>query len=142
MPLSRNLGTLTSWNPLGLSRPVMGLLYLYLLLMGYVLGAIFVHHFSHYVAHPDYVLCIWICESWDVRSVAANLNVIPFFWDMPPRYCEIGIRCFEATYRLNLQRSKCTGRSGTAPSSKRMIVSTLHLQHITNVTHSRHIYKF
>jgi len=30
VPLSGNLGTLTSWNPLGLSRPVMGLLYLYL----------------------------------------------------------------------------------------------------------------
>ena len=29
VPLSRNLGTLTSWNPLGHSRPVMGLLYLY-----------------------------------------------------------------------------------------------------------------
>ena len=29
VPLSRNLGTLTSRNPLGLSRPVMGLLYLY-----------------------------------------------------------------------------------------------------------------
>jgi predicted transcriptional regulator len=29
VPLSRNLGTLTSWKPLGLSRPVMGLLYLY-----------------------------------------------------------------------------------------------------------------
>jgi len=28
-PLSRNLGTLTSWYPLGLSRPVMGLLYLF-----------------------------------------------------------------------------------------------------------------
>ena len=28
--LSQNLGALTSWNPLGLSRPVMGLLYLYL----------------------------------------------------------------------------------------------------------------
>jgi len=28
--LSRNLGTLASWNPLDLSRPVMGLLYLYL----------------------------------------------------------------------------------------------------------------
>ena len=27
MPLSRNLGTLTSWNPLGLSRPVTGLTY-------------------------------------------------------------------------------------------------------------------
>ena len=32
VPLSRSLGTLTSWNPLGLSRPVMGLLYLYLVL--------------------------------------------------------------------------------------------------------------
>ena len=30
VPLSRNLGTLTFWNPLGHSRPVMGLLYLYL----------------------------------------------------------------------------------------------------------------
>jgi len=29
VPLSRNLGTLTSWNSLCLSRPVMGLLYLY-----------------------------------------------------------------------------------------------------------------
>ena len=28
--LSRNLGSLTSWNPLGHSRPVMGLIYLYL----------------------------------------------------------------------------------------------------------------
>jgi hypothetical protein len=30
VPLSRNLGTLTSWNPLGHSRPVTGLQYLYL----------------------------------------------------------------------------------------------------------------
>jgi len=30
--LSRNLGASTSWNPLGLSRPVMGLLYIYLYL--------------------------------------------------------------------------------------------------------------
>ena len=30
MPLSRNLGTLTSWNPLGLSRPVTGLFYLFI----------------------------------------------------------------------------------------------------------------
>jgi len=28
--LSRNLGTVTSWNPLGLFRPLMGLLYLYI----------------------------------------------------------------------------------------------------------------
>ena len=31
VPLSRNLGTLTCWNPLGLSRPVMGLLYIFYL---------------------------------------------------------------------------------------------------------------
>jgi hypothetical protein len=29
--LSRNLGASTSWNPVGLSEPVMGLLYLFLL---------------------------------------------------------------------------------------------------------------
>jgi len=27
LPLSRNLGALTSWNPLGLYRPVMGLFF-------------------------------------------------------------------------------------------------------------------
>jgi hypothetical protein len=31
--LSRNLGTLTSWNPLGHLRPVTGLLYFYLLIV-------------------------------------------------------------------------------------------------------------
>ena len=30
VPLSRNLGTLTSWNPLGHSRPVKGLIYLFI----------------------------------------------------------------------------------------------------------------
>ena len=30
VPLSQNVGTLTAWNPLGLSRSVMGLIYLYL----------------------------------------------------------------------------------------------------------------
>jgi len=33
--LSRNLGTLTYWNPLGHSGPVMGLIYLYLYLYLY-----------------------------------------------------------------------------------------------------------
>jgi hypothetical protein len=32
VPMSRNLGALTTWNPVGLFRPVMGQLYLYLLL--------------------------------------------------------------------------------------------------------------
>jgi hypothetical protein len=30
VPMSRNLGALTSWNPVALFRPVMGQLYLYL----------------------------------------------------------------------------------------------------------------
>ena len=32
VPLSRNLGTLTSWNTLGTSGPVTGLLYFYIIL--------------------------------------------------------------------------------------------------------------
>jgi hypothetical protein len=36
VPLSWNLGTLTCWNPLGHSRPVTGLLYLYLYLHTYL----------------------------------------------------------------------------------------------------------
>ena len=41
VPLSRNLRTLISWNPLGLSRPVMGLLYLILLhLVGFYCKAL------------------------------------------------------------------------------------------------------
>ena len=35
MPLSWNLGTLTSWNPLGHSMPVTGLLYLYIYLVSF-----------------------------------------------------------------------------------------------------------
>ena len=45
--VSRNLGTLTSWKPLGLFRPVMGLLYLYLYFVSqpiYVSGIFIAHH--------------------------------------------------------------------------------------------------
>jgi hypothetical protein len=38
VPLSQNLGALTSWNPLRLSRPVMELLYLYLFTVINVFG--------------------------------------------------------------------------------------------------------
>ena len=30
MPLSRNMGALTSWNPLGHSRPVIGVIYVFI----------------------------------------------------------------------------------------------------------------
>ena len=36
VPLSRNMGVLTSWNPVGHSRPVMGLLYLYFYLYTHI----------------------------------------------------------------------------------------------------------
>jgi len=36
VPLSRNLGTLTSWIPLDLFRPVMGLMYLCLFTFGFL----------------------------------------------------------------------------------------------------------
>ena len=42
VPLSRNLGTLTSWNRLGLSRPVMGLL----LLLAYLSYSLYCYMFS------------------------------------------------------------------------------------------------
>jgi hypothetical protein len=35
--MARNLGVLTSWNPVGLFRPVMGQLYLYLYLLPFTL---------------------------------------------------------------------------------------------------------
>jgi len=35
MPLSQNKETLTSWNPLGPSRPVTGLLYIYIYLLNF-----------------------------------------------------------------------------------------------------------
>jgi hypothetical protein len=35
--LSWNPGTLSSWNPLGHLRPVMGLLYLFTCLMGFMI---------------------------------------------------------------------------------------------------------
>jgi len=42
VPLSWNLGTLTSWNPLGLSRSVTGLMYLYL----YLFIVVFMNSYS------------------------------------------------------------------------------------------------
>ena len=43
VPLSCNLGTLTSWNPLGHTRPVSGLLYLYWWLLTIWHGTTSVH---------------------------------------------------------------------------------------------------
>jgi hypothetical protein len=49
--LSRNLGASTSWNPKGLSRPVMGLPYFY------ITSITFVHRLSHFI-HPVLIIVI------------------------------------------------------------------------------------
>jgi len=59
VPLSRNLGTLTSWNPLGPSGPVTGLLYLY-------------HNHVSYISFKIVPLCKYIL-------LPANVNVLETF---------------------------------------------------------------
>ena len=59
MPLSWNLGTLTSWNPLGHSRPVTGLIYLYLYL--------YIYKFIAHVLPPPLIsACV---SGWKQRIV-------------------------------------------------------------------------
>jgi len=77
--LSRNLGTLTSWNPLGLLRPVTGLLYLlpycyYCLLLWvdhlYELGRTKCQEIN-LVAHHILTIPIWTnCYYWLYYSVS------------------------------------------------------------------------
>jgi hypothetical protein len=50
--LSRNPGTLTSWNPLGHSSPVTGMLYLYLSLSKQMLGAYPKIDHDSFLPHP------------------------------------------------------------------------------------------
>ena len=59
VPLSRNLGALTSWNPLGLSRPVMGLLYLFFTCNIYVKRCIFNLINFNQVLKKYYDLNVW-----------------------------------------------------------------------------------
>jgi len=55
-PLSRNLGTLTSRNPLSLSRPVMGLIYLYLYI--YIWGVMLGLELYLFEIHAKFILCL------------------------------------------------------------------------------------
>ena len=55
--LSWNLGTSTSWNPLGLFRPVRGLLYLYLTFSSFTKHLKFAAYFCHW--HSLFLLNAW-----------------------------------------------------------------------------------
>ena len=74
MPLSRNLGTLTSWNPLGLSRPVMGLLYLLYFTNTYseYVKLIFLYYNVGFTNAPD-------CYVIQVRTLPVVLAYFPIF---------------------------------------------------------------
>ena len=54
MPLSRNLGTLTSWNPLGHSRPLTGLLYFLLTYYYYYYYYYFYYYYFYYYYYYHY----------------------------------------------------------------------------------------
>ena len=59
VPLSRNVGTLTSWKSLGLSRPVMGLLYLFYT---------YTHTHTHTHTHIYIYICIVHLLVWIICS--------------------------------------------------------------------------
>jgi hypothetical protein len=76
--LSRNLGASISWNPKGLSRPVMGLLYLYLDLV---------------IMSDSRVqtCCVKPLLSW--RSVATTSGVATLAWLVFPGPCVFNWNC-------------------------------------------------
>jgi len=72
--LSRNLGTLTSWNPLGPSEPVTGLLYIYLRISEeipvrcYVLRLVAVY-FTHVALVVALMLILLLCYDSHVTLI-------------------------------------------------------------------------
>jgi len=69
--LSRNLGALTSWNPLGHSRPVTGLLYLYLLPIHKLKTIRKINKFTI----SDFIDKL-SCESWDSVFNSEDANAM------------------------------------------------------------------
>ena len=67
VPLSWNLGTLTSWKPLGLSRPVMGFIYLFL---GVHSSTPWCLLSSHEVTILNHSCHCWL--PWDLKSYPPN----------------------------------------------------------------------
>jgi len=89
--LSWNLGSSTSWNPQGLSRPVMGLLYLYLYLLHMELA-------HHQVKHTKMSRQDWACNYRNTNKCAKSDGI----WT-----CKIGIclSCVQSHGRIKYQRT-------------------------------------
>ena len=113
MPLSRNLGTLTSWNPLGHSRPVTGLIYLLLIVQIAIAQ-------SRYEAFCFTVTIFWGVSPFDIPVPTFRSNMLPpsLGWKVPGHFVFADssetlvpvhqiTRCHIPQYRsLNTRRSK------------------------------------
>ena len=95
VPLSWNLGTLTSWNPLGQSKPVTGLIYLYIVMKQQQL-LIFVRNISppvqemtiqhKQVSFKPVMFTTMAC--CDTRK-ALEWGIAPWNWPHPPQISSI-----------------------------------------------------
>ena len=67
---SWNLGASTSWNPQGLSRPVMGLLYLfYMVLSGWLILSICITCIIQLIKHMSGLWCCEAYRSWCMKNL-------------------------------------------------------------------------
>ena len=102
VPLSCNMGTLTSWNPLGHSRPVTGLFYLYL--KRCVRVGLWLYPCTCVLLCFFFSLRPWLSASYVVRATSVALY---FFW-FPTRNLSLSpCTSFQATLFLYLQLCLC-----------------------------------
>jgi len=107
VPLSRNLGTLTSWNPLGLSRPVTGMLYLYLYLQTLIICTL--HLVKTQRSHLLFLTTDSTkCHRDIMRSASTSSSVLYLIWKIKHvLYPTCIIISCKANYKVIL-RSKCS----------------------------------
>ena len=87
VPLSQNLGTLTSWNPLGSSGPVMGLIYLsvtLLVLLAVVMVVLVVSVRQWLIVTSHHVQLSTTCLIWSQMNAKYRnwKSLLCFYWAM------------------------------------------------------------
>ena len=100
--LSWNLGASTSWNPQGLSRPVMGLLYLYLY---YTLSNFYAATFSVFKFYTDVTLTKLISFRNSIHKFRTLYEILPVL--LPPQNFVHLPRCYyryQETENVTIER--------------------------------------
>jgi hypothetical protein len=123
---SRNPGASTFWNPQGLSRPVMGLLYLLLngtslptvRMCDYVTLTAGYHNRGWWWISFYKTEITWktITDPW-FQASAAMLMRSALFWDITQRRVVIPYRRLGTTYRSHLQGSRSPSRIASSRNS-------------------------